>query len=205
MDDGAKDGSLRVRNRILRREAIYQSALELFRKRGFDGASMQEIADQAGVSRATVFNYYPNKEQILVDYHREMTTAVLGAKSPNSPGTNGPQAILNLMRRFADWTEADAAMGRVFIPRMFTSVVLLGQDARDEADLADWITVAVERGKAEGEFRPQLEVAVFVPLLIGALSSTVLDWVLSDSSQSLWPQLKPRIDFLLDSAKAGGK
>ena len=205
MQDSAKDGSLRVRNRALRREAIYQSALELFRKSGFDGASMQEIADQAGVSRATVFNYYPNKEQILVDYHREMTTAVLGAKSPNSPGTSGRQAILDLMRRFADWTEADAAMGRVFIPRMFTSVLLLGQDARDEADLAEWITVAVKRGKVEGDFRKQLDVAIFVPLLIGALSSTVLDWVLSDSAQALWPQLKPRINFLLDSAKTGAR
>jgi AcrR family transcriptional regulator len=57
--------SLRERNRERVRTAIVDSALELFSSRGFDDASVAEVADRAGVSAATVARYFPTKESIL--------------------------------------------------------------------------------------------------------------------------------------------
>jgi len=41
---------------------IATSALALFLERGFDHVSINEIAGAAGVSKMTVFNYFPAKE-----------------------------------------------------------------------------------------------------------------------------------------------
>jgi len=45
--------------------AIVQSAWALFEEIGFDAASMSAVADRAGVSRRTLFNYFPHKADLL--------------------------------------------------------------------------------------------------------------------------------------------
>ena len=47
-------------------ETILQAATRLFIERGFDGTSMNEIAEALGVTRTAVYYYYKNKEAILV-------------------------------------------------------------------------------------------------------------------------------------------
>lgn len=57
--------SLRERNRTRTRREIETAALELFEKKGYDGTTAEQIAEMAGVSRATFFRYYPSKEEVL--------------------------------------------------------------------------------------------------------------------------------------------
>jgi len=68
----SKSASGSRRERTLR--AIVRSARELTDAHGLDGFTMDQLAEQAGVSRRTLFNYVPGK----VD-------AVLGAEMPMDP------------------------------------------------------------------------------------------------------------------------
>jgi AcrR family transcriptional regulator len=54
-----------------RREKIFKTAMELFETQGFEKVTVTDIAKAAGVSRGTVFNYYPYKEAILIGYFGE--------------------------------------------------------------------------------------------------------------------------------------
>jgi AcrR family transcriptional regulator len=47
------------------REEIARVAMKLFTKRGFDAVTVAEVADAAGVSEKTVFNYFPAKEDLV--------------------------------------------------------------------------------------------------------------------------------------------
>ncbi|MFG1602606.1 TetR family transcriptional regulator [Actinoplanes sp. NPDC049265] len=49
-------------------EAIRAAALALFEKRGFDAVSVNDIVAAAGVARGTFFNYFENKEAVVVTY-----------------------------------------------------------------------------------------------------------------------------------------
>jgi len=53
------------------RQAISDVATRLIIERGFEAVSMSEIADAAGVSRKTVFNYFASKEQLVFDRDEE--------------------------------------------------------------------------------------------------------------------------------------
>ncbi len=51
--------------RRLGREAIGEKAFQLFARHGYHATSVQEIADGAGVSVGSIFNYFETKEEIL--------------------------------------------------------------------------------------------------------------------------------------------
>ena len=51
--------------RSVHREAIASAASELFEKKGIDATSMDDIAKAAGYSKATLYVYFENKEEII--------------------------------------------------------------------------------------------------------------------------------------------
>jgi AcrR family transcriptional regulator len=70
-------------------QRILDSALELFRRQGFDKATMRDIAEKAGVATGAAYYYYPSKEAIVMDFYRrssenmqpKIETALEGANS----------------------------------------------------------------------------------------------------------------------------
>lgn len=47
---------------------ILQAAVDLIIEKGFDNASLREMAKNAGVSNPTIYNYFPSKEKLLYAY-----------------------------------------------------------------------------------------------------------------------------------------
>jgi AcrR family transcriptional regulator len=64
----ATEVGLRERKKQRTRQLIADTARRLFAERGFDAVPVSEIAREAEVSEATVFNYFPTKEDLF--YHR---------------------------------------------------------------------------------------------------------------------------------------
>lgn len=48
-------------------DRVLRAALELFGERGIDATSMDAIAQSSGVSKATIYNHWVNKEELLLD------------------------------------------------------------------------------------------------------------------------------------------
>ena len=59
---------------------ILQSAVDLIIEKGFDNASLREMAKNAGVSNPTIYNYFPSKEKLLYAYieqkHKEAVASL---------------------------------------------------------------------------------------------------------------------------------
>jgi AcrR family transcriptional regulator len=58
---------LRETKKLAMRQEIADAAMRLFVKRGFDHVTVAEVAEAAGVSEKTVFNYFPTKEDLFFD------------------------------------------------------------------------------------------------------------------------------------------
>jgi AcrR family transcriptional regulator len=54
------------------RKQIFSSALELFRKCGFDATTMQAIAAHAGVVKSAAYYYFPSKEALIQAYYENV-------------------------------------------------------------------------------------------------------------------------------------
>lgn len=57
--------SLQSRKRQLVRDAIYDAAIDLFAKHGFDETTVEEVAAAAGISRRSFFRYFESKDDLL--------------------------------------------------------------------------------------------------------------------------------------------
>jgi AcrR family transcriptional regulator len=75
VDKDPQEG-LRARKRRQMRRRISDTATRLFMERGFDAVSVEEIAQAAEVSKATVFNYFDCKEDLLLDRAPELAEHV---------------------------------------------------------------------------------------------------------------------------------
>lgn len=88
-----------TRKRLATRQTISDVATRLFFERGFDAVKVEEIADAADVSRMTVFNHFPRKEDMFFDLDDEGRQDLLDALQKRRPDT----PPIDALRRFAHW------------------------------------------------------------------------------------------------------
>ncbi|MFE4545280.1 TetR family transcriptional regulator [Arthrobacter sp. NPDC056727] len=68
MNESATTGGLRERKRAATRAAITAVARSLTSERGLNGYTVEDVCEQAGISRRTFFNYFPTKEDAILGH-----------------------------------------------------------------------------------------------------------------------------------------
>src|SRR5215472_5654285 len=70
---------LRERKKLRARRALADAALRLFTEKGLDATTLDELAEEAEVSRSTFFRFFPAKEAAAIEAEAELWTAYLAA------------------------------------------------------------------------------------------------------------------------------
>ncbi|MBI1238588.1 MAG: TetR family transcriptional regulator [Alphaproteobacteria bacterium] len=84
-----------------RREAILDHAANLFAARGFEGASISDLAKACKTSKSLLYHYYPSKEDLLYWVMSSHIDALLGAASDLAVAEGGaPERLARLVTRF---------------------------------------------------------------------------------------------------------
>ncbi|WP_037068818.1 TetR/AcrR family transcriptional regulator [Pseudonocardia acaciae] len=94
--------ALRERKKAQTRRRISDVATGLFLARGFDRVSVAEVAEAADVSKMTVFNYFPRKEDLMFDRFPEMVELVTAAVRGRQEGEPPVSAIHRMLRDLVD-------------------------------------------------------------------------------------------------------
>ena len=55
------------------KEKIFDVALDLFSKKGYDSVSLREIAEEVGIKKSSIYSHYSSKEAILMDIFDYLT------------------------------------------------------------------------------------------------------------------------------------
>jgi len=102
--------ALRERKRRRTFKAIHDAALRLFEERGYGAVTVADIAEAAEVSRATVFAYYPAKEDIVAGDAR---FAIEGLEAQLArPDVPVVESMREWLRTLVGWMEPDIVLQR---------------------------------------------------------------------------------------------
>jgi AcrR family transcriptional regulator len=92
----SREADLRERKKQRTRRLIAETARRLFKQRGFDGVTVDDVARAADVARKTVFNYFPTKEDLFYSGFEAFQERLLSAVRDREPG----ESIVGAFSRF---------------------------------------------------------------------------------------------------------
>ncbi len=165
------------------RERIFRAALQLFAERGFSATTIESITEAADVGKGTFFNYFENKESLLLEF-REKQMDKVRAFVANS--MNSDAALATVIYEFSvSMTEHQRNS-----PALFQSLIIaylsnkgvqkkitegLNQARRMFAEL-------IIQRQQRGEIRTDLEPEAIVHTLQQMIFGTMFIWSLSPNT-----------------------
>ena len=130
------------------RERLVVAAVDLFTEQGYDATTVAQIAERAGVTKSTLFRYFPDKREILVAGQETLSTLLTEGIAAAPAGATPLQAVVVGLERVSD---AMGQMNRDLGPRMKAAIAasseLQERDALKSVGLVAAMTSAlIERG-----------------------------------------------------------
>jgi AcrR family transcriptional regulator len=97
------------------RQHIIESALRLLAERGFHGTLVDDIATEAGVSRATLYQYFESKDQLFIELVDESGAELLGVVRQIGPLGPTEEGLANLAWWLRAWASVYDKYATIFI------------------------------------------------------------------------------------------
>jgi AcrR family transcriptional regulator len=163
----------RERRKQQTRERIVAAAAASFVEEGFDRTTFDHIAERADVARATVFNYFRDKQQLLrayLDHRRAWLRAQLEDEAAKEQ--DGAARLARLLDTLATFNEENEREAAAIIDawRVMRGAYSVG------APTADVFCEVIEAGQAAGEFAADVDSHAAALFLFDAYIGVITRW-----------------------------
>ena len=147
-------------------EAIVDATIALLTEEGYDRLSMDAVAARAGVGKTTVYRRWPSKIPLVVDALTAMKAPTVSAVPDDMPTRD---ALVRAMSGFTKPHEGSAARVLAGLVDAMSRNEELAEAVRTVlvAERERGLVAVIERGKARGEIRSEVDARVMVDLLGG--------------------------------------
>jgi AcrR family transcriptional regulator len=148
-------------------EEALEAALKLIGERGIENVSMDAIAEESGVSKATIYKHWENKEALCLD-----AIARVRAHLP-PPGTGDPKremaALLRGLTRAGKHSNLAAIMPKVVSYASTHPAFRSAWRERVEEPRRARVRSLIERAVLQGQLRPGVDLDLAYHMLFGPL------------------------------------
>lgn len=163
-----------------RHERILSAATSVFTRRGFDRATVDEIAESASVAKGSIYHHFKDKEHLFREVYEAVVeddvSAALAAPRPRAPAIERVEAVIDVLGQRLNYLStfqplvlelwASAARNHLAVAR------LLSAGHRRWHDLIQNI---LEKGRGQGEFSPSLDTDAAATLILATMNGVILD------------------------------
>jgi AcrR family transcriptional regulator len=174
-----------------RRSAILDSALEVFSRRGYNGASIDEIAQAAGISKALIYEHFPSKKDLHVSLLERHTQQIF-LRLAQTADTDDPGEVRlrNGVNAFLEWVETNREAFRLLFRDTFefevAEVLVRLQNQATGAIAALIASEPAEKGPRDREVDFALAIEAMAQQLSGAVQSLAIWWQTHPDIEREW-------------------
>jgi len=195
--------SRKDREKRFRRHEILAAAKTVFAEKGYDGAILEEIAERAEFSKATLYTYFKDKQDlfyaVLEDGLDRLFDSVKDIVGQDLPSLSKLRLIV---KRAIEYMEEDRDFFRVLTPERAGLTDTRHPELRKRVlpKLVAFIELAalvLKQGIDEGKIK-EVDPREVANLLFGMIHSTVIWWLLEGAKGPLAEKSEAILDVLLD-------
>jgi AcrR family transcriptional regulator len=164
-------------------DTLTDVALRVFAERGYDGASMDDVARAAGITKASIYHHVSGKEALL---DRGLTRALDALFAVlEEPQARDGRALARLRHITGRVAEITLRM----LPELTVLVRVRGSSKSERAALERRrtfdrvVTDLIAQAQRDGDVRPELEPRLVARLVFG-MSNSVVEWYRSGALTS---------------------
>jgi AcrR family transcriptional regulator len=156
------------------RERVLAAALAEFAARGLQGASIEDIAARAGVTKGAVYYYFADKEDLAADLQAQLWERL--GEEANSGVDPDAGTLAHLEHAFGSFiaTLHDEDEARFFLRDCSASPALSAASRREHVAGIGLVRPLLATGISSGELAPGLDPEATARVLLGAFSEATL-------------------------------
>jgi AcrR family transcriptional regulator len=95
---------------------IAQAAKAVFAERGYQGATLEEIAQRAGMSKATIYIYYKNKDDLFLQVVEELVNMAMAITAEEATTSRPPiEKLYAMVRNKMEFYERERDFFRIYL------------------------------------------------------------------------------------------
>jgi AcrR family transcriptional regulator len=168
--------SRRERKKEETRRRIFEAAMALFRAKGFEATTVDEITEKADVGRGTFFNYFPKKESVLAYLSEErLALAEENATALLAEPTSAREKLIDLYLHAASAWEEDRGLSQFIFQEWLQRAFAPTADA--ERGWQKLVSAMLQKGRESGELRDDVDDERADALLSGVYMTTLFHWL----------------------------
>jgi TetR/AcrR family fatty acid metabolism transcriptional regulator len=178
---------------------ILEAAVKVFAKQGFFQATISQIAKEAGVADGTIYLYFKNKDDILVNFFSYKTKQVFERfREDVDKADNAIDKLRNLIRRHLEEFQRDRNLAVVYQAETHSISRIAEDQIREMAKMYyDIVSEIVELGQDEGCMRRDLYIGLVKRFILGAVDEVINTWLHSGRKYDLVSMADPLIELII--------
>jgi len=178
---------------------ILEAAIKVFAKQGFHQATISQIAREAGVADGTIYLYFKNKEDIMVNFFGYKTKQVFGRfRQEVDKADNARDKLRLLIKRHLEEFQRDRSMAILYQTETRRFSRMCEDQIREMSKMyLDLVSEIVESGQDEGLMRKDLYMGLVKRFIIGAIDEVINTWLHSGGNYDLVSMADPLVDLFI--------
>ena len=178
---------------------ILEAAIKVFAEQGFFQSTISQIAKEAQVADGTIYLYFKNKEDILVQFFSYKTKQVFERfrQGVDSQGS-AIEKLRSLIRRHLEEFQQDRNMAVVYQSETHQTSRRAEPQIREMSKMyMDIVSEIVEQGQQEGSMRKELYLGLVRRFIIGAVDEVINTWLHAEKDYDLTSMADPLVDLFV--------
>jgi AcrR family transcriptional regulator len=195
---------LRERKKARLRQEIIDTALRLFRARGYEDTRVEDIVQVLEISQPTFFRYFPTKDAVLCEVgNRGYSCITEKLKSEVSSDASTADRLRRLYQEFAAEVEANRWLWRAVVLSGAMDPVRSPQMRKKEEIAASLLQEILEQGQKRGEITRAFPVGHLAEFMEALYNTVVRNWVVDlPGPDKLIGRVRNAVEFFLRGVEA---